>query len=152
MAKVVRTGVVKWFDPLKRFGFITLTDVDPPEDAMLHVSCLRDFKTETLAKNAVVRCVVDKGAKGLQVSSLVEITQPSETERLALFVKAHVKWFNVTRGYGFVSRGPGTPDVFVHAETIKGGHVADLYPNQEVLVLIEEGPKGPKALDVRPAP
>lgn len=144
-----RTGVVKWFDPIKRYGFVTMTDGDKVEDAMLHVSCLRAFKAENIVKDSKVTCEVEKGPNGWQVKTLVSLEQPTDEERLALFVPARVKWFNALRGYGFVTRGDDTPDVFVHAETIKSGSMIELRPNQAVLVLVEEGPKGPKALDVK---
>jgi CspA family cold shock protein len=60
-----------------------------------------------------------------------------------------VKWFNDAKGYGFISRDEGD-DVFVHFSAIQGGGFRSLQENQRVEFSVEPGPKGPKAVDVRP--
>mgnify|MGYP006311290845 CR=1 FL=1 len=60
-----------------------------------------------------------------------------------------VKWFNDAKGYGFISRDSGD-DVFVHFSAIQGGGFRSLQENQRVEFSIEDSPKGPRAVDVRP--
>lgn len=58
-----------------------------------------------------------------------------------------VKWFNEAKGYGFIQRSNGG-DAFVHFSAIQGDGYRTLQEGAEVEFDIEEGPKGPKALNV----
>jgi CspA family cold shock protein len=59
-----------------------------------------------------------------------------------------VKWFNGSKGYGFLAR-EGGPDVFVHFSAIEGDGFRNLNEGQKVEFTIEQGPKGPQAANVR---
>ncbi|MAT41425.1 MAG: cold-shock protein [Anaerolineaceae bacterium] len=60
-----------------------------------------------------------------------------------------VKWFNGDKGYGFISREGGA-DVFVHFNAIQSSGYRTLNEGQKVEFSIEQGPKGPQAVDVKP--
>jgi CspA family cold shock protein len=60
-----------------------------------------------------------------------------------------VKWFNSSKGYGFIQREDG-PDVFVHFSAIQMGGYKSLAEGQKVEFSIEQGPKGLQAADVKP--
>jgi CspA family cold shock protein len=156
------TGVIKWFDVSKGFGFIVPDNGMP--DILLHVTCLRRDGFQTAYEGARVVVEVLPRPKGLQAFRIlsmddstaihpaqmlpprthVTVTPTSGLER------AQVKWFNRLRGFGFLTRGEGTPDIFVHMETLRRFGLAELRPGQFVLVRFGPGPKGLMAAEVRP--
>jgi CspA family cold shock protein len=155
------TGVIKWFDVSKGYGFIVPDNGLP--DVLLHVTCLRRDGFQTAYEGSRVVCEVLQRPKGLQafrVLSMDESTavHPSQVPpRTHVTVtptsgleRAQVKWFNRLRGFGFLTRGEGTPDIFVHMETLRRYGLTELRPGQIVLVRYGPGPKGMMAAEVRP--
>jgi cold shock protein len=63
-------------------------------------------------------------------------------------VTGTVKWFNTSKGYGFISRAGG-PDVFVHYTAIEMDGFRNLAEGQQVEFTIEKGPKGLQAANVK---
>ena len=63
--------------------------------------------------------------------------------------EGQVKWFNEKKGYGFIQRGDGEKDLFVHYTAIQGDGLKTLKEGQKVRFEIEEAPKGPKPRNVQ---
>ncbi len=61
--------------------------------------------------------------------------------------KGRVKWFNEQKGYGFIEESGGK-EIFVHFSGIQGDGFKNLYEGQAVEFDIEQGEKGPKAVNV----
>lgn len=156
------SGVIKWFDVAKGFGFIVPDNGMP--DVLLHVTCLRQDGYQTAYEGAQITCEVSDRPRGLQairVLSMDESTAvhpaqkgPARTHADVVptsgFERVVVKWFNRARGYGFVTRGEGTEDIFIHMETLRRFGLAELRPGQTVLVRFGDGPKGLMAAEIRP--
>lgn len=61
-----------------------------------------------------------------------------------------VKWFNESKGFGFITQDNGGADVFVHFSAIQGSGFKTLAEGQTVTFDIQDGPKGPQAANVNP--
>jgi CspA family cold shock protein len=156
------SGVIKWFDVAKGYGFIVPDN--GMADVLLHVTCLRRDGYQTAYEGSRVACEVLVGPKGLQafrVLSMDESTAihpaqmpPPRTHVIVASTsgleRAQVKWFNRLRGFGFLTRGESTPDIFVHMETLRRFGMTELRPGQFVLVRYGPGPKGLMAAEVHP--
>ena len=155
-------GEIKWFDVSKGYGFIVPDNGMP--DVLVHVTTLRRDGFQTAREGARVVCEVLKRTKGLQVFRVLSLdlstaVHPSQAAAPRTHVQvvptsgfeiAVVKWFNRVRGFGFLSRGEDTEDIFVHVEILRRHGITDLKPGESFLVRFGDGPKGLMAAEVRP--
>lgn len=65
-------------------------------------------------------------------------------------MKGTVKWFNSTKGYGFITPDDGRKDAFVHVSEVERSGLGPLTEGQRVSFRIREEPRGPKAVDLAP--
>ena len=64
-------------------------------------------------------------------------------------INGKVKWFNGTKGYGFISRDDDAIDVFVHSSAVKDAGISDLAEGDSIAFEVEEGAKGPSAVNLQ---
>jgi len=155
------TGLVKWFDLAKGYGFIKPSS-GYDGDVLLHQTCVRNSGFKAAYEGAKVTCEAVQGPKGLQAKRVLaldnstaapEVLSNDRTSRMTAqptgpAFEATVKWFNRGKGYGFVSRGPDTPDIFVHMETLRRFGLRELQQGQRVRVRVGDGPKGELAAEI----
>lgn len=145
---------VKWFDPIKGFGFAA--PQDGTTDAFLHISVLNRAGLHEIGEGAELLCRVLPGGKGPQVADILEVmstgtpTESRNAHRNAASgpeeeLTGTVKWFKPEQGFGFVTADDGAKDVFVHKSVLRRCNLTGLDSGQRVLLRARAAPKGREA-------
>jgi CspA family cold shock protein len=154
------SGYIKWFDVAKGYGFVVPDDGS--SDILLHVTILRRSGFQTAFEGSRVVCEAHRREKGMQVFRVIAMDESTaivspvrsplraQVAPTSGYEIAIVKWFNRVKGFGFLTRGEGTEDIFLHMETVRRWGMTELKPGDSVLVRYGEGEKGLMATEIRP--
>ena len=154
-------GRVKWFDPVKGFGFV-IADAGGP-DILLHANVLRNFGQSSVADNAGIDIEVQRTERGAQATEVFAIDPPEgeatatladiddidlDTLRDAPLLAARVKWFDKGKGFGFANTFGSNEDVFIHVEVLRRAGMADLQSGEALAIRVIDGKRGRMATKV----
>jgi len=149
------SGVVKWFDPSKGFGFVL--EEGGGEDILLHANVLRNFGQSSIADGSEISLRVQMSERGLQAIEVVSVTPPDieigagledfvDIDPLILAAAplepARVKWFDKAKGFGFANIFGKDEDIFVHVEVLRKSGLADLQAGEAVGLRVIDGKRG----------
>ena len=161
------SGIVKWFDATKGYGFVT--PGDDLGDILIHYKLLAPLKRKSLPDGTSVTLYVRNGPRGRQGTEILELdfstaamtddqsggrataTPPAVVMNDNNLESVQVCWFNRTKGYGFLLKNDGITQVFIHMETVRRSGFGTLAPGQQVLAAIENGPRGAHAVAIHAA-
>lgn len=157
----IMQGKVKWFDPVKGFGFIV--SEEGSVDILLHANVLRNYGQSSVADGTEILVAVQKTPRGMQAVEVVKIEAPvaapfalgedhniATTEEIAArpLEPARVKWFDKGKGFGFANVFGRPEDVFIHVEVLRLSGFADLGAGEAVCLRIIDGARGRMAAQV----
>jgi CspA family cold shock protein len=137
-------------------------------DAFLHANALHAAGHDAVPAGAKLRVQVGAGAKGAQVTRVIEVDAAGIVERpqrpssdagglrpprrvapdpsTAVSVIGKVKWFDDAKGFGFVASDDGGKDVFVHISVLGPAGISHLAEGQQVTMRVVDTPKGREAI------
>ncbi|MEM9576155.1 MAG: cold shock domain-containing protein [Pseudomonadota bacterium] len=154
-------GVVKWFDPVKGFGFV-VSDAGGP-DILLHVNVLRNFGQSSVADGARVELEVQRTERGVQATQVLSLLPPATDDSAGLsdiaamdpavvaaapLEPARVKWFDKGKGFGFANVFGKRDDIFLHMEVLRRSGLSDLAPGEALALRVIQGKRGHMAAEV----
>ena len=157
------TCVVKWFNPIKGYGFVV------PKvyagDIFLHFSVLDEAGYQHLSAGTEIECMVSNTTPQRQVRKIIKVRPMTgannntrefgsdthghpQTMGPLQQVDGEVKWFNAIRGFGFIKPFDEDKEVFIHSSVLRRSGFDKLNPGDKVRMRVAITDQGPQAWSV----
>ncbi len=163
---------MKWYNSEKGFGFVEMADGSG--DVFLHANSLQNAGFQAVTPGSILQVRVGQGQKGRQVDQVISVTEGTgeapggrggyggfdrprssgprpprqQASGPAVEMTGIVKWYNATKGFGFISPQSGGKDVFVHATALEQAGLPPLQEGQAVRMNVVQGAKGPEVSSI----
>ena len=147
----IKQGQLVWYNERKGCGFVKVDD----EEVFLHRSTLDRFGLLRLLTGDLVTVSLTHNEHGVVIQDIIEVgrpnapSPPTASEPEGDEVRAVVKLFNDTRGYGFVTADGLPQDVFIHSRVLNDCGFHSLLQGQKLLVKVDDSGRGPQVQAVR---
>lgn len=145
----VGRGQVKWFDPIKGYGFVDATE--QIGEILMHGSLLRDYGLSSIAKGVEVEFEFEQSSKGARITKIINVTQDdiafsiselddADFDRLE---PAIVKWYDTARGFGFMRLFKSSEEVFFHSAILQKSGMANVIAGAGYAILVDRSADRP---------
>ena len=155
------TGAIKWFDPVKAFGFIVSDEIDM--DIFLHANVLRNFGQSSIADGVKIKVIAHRSDRGIQDSEVLSVASPRSfntfgygemdaLDDVALteieLQPGRIKGFDKANGFGFANVFGKSEDIFVHIDVLRRCGLSGLVAGEGVALRVVEGERGLMAVAI----
>ena len=156
------TGTIKWFDPVKGFGFIVSDEIDT--DILLHANVLRNFGQSSIADGVEIKVIAHRSDRGIQASEVLSVASPRSfntfgygemdaLDDVALseieLQPGRIKRFDKAKGFGFANVFGKSADIFVHIiDVLRRCGLSGLVAGEGVALRVVEGERGLMAVAI----
>ena len=155
------TGAIKWFDPVKAFGFIVSDEIDM--DIFLHANVLRNFGQSSIADGVKIKVIAHRSDRGIQDSEVLSVASPRSFNTFGYgemdalddvapseieLQPGRIKWFDKANGFGFANVFGKSEDIFVHIDVLRRCGLSGLVADEGVALRVVEGERGLMAVAI----
>ena len=139
-------GFVKRFDKSRGFGFVSVPDVS--DDILLHLNTVRNFGADMVAAGSAIEFEFVQTGRGMRVSKIISLSQcqmlaSAKTESIddgpvGILEPVRVRWYDQSRGFGFVNRFNDKEDIFIGQHLIESYGFSNLSVDEALAVRIRQ--------------
>lgn len=141
------TGLVRWFNQYKGYGFLDVDGID--EDVFVHFSLIDRMGYKELKPRDFIDCEIEKSGKGYHVKTIFEIRAAEDSHANCIRkMECMLKWFNPAKGYGFAETKDGE-DVFIHSSLLRSLNIESIECGAKLVADVCKQKRGYEAISLQ---